>query len=129
MTVLEWEAYILQKTNVRKRVVLPWRTVRYTLYASPMALFRLESGGIVFTVRGRFETYEKEYPDAVFPSRLSELFTDIAHPEKLPEHVLKSMTDYAYRACASTVPAPHAVSPTLSDDSYAGIEARLRKST
>lgn len=119
----ELEKYLISKPNVIKCSIPGWKYIRYTVYDLAFATLESKNNDIILTVWGRYETYEKEYPDIVVPSVNNEPrhFTSILLSKgDVPDHVIKSLIDNSYKTRLRTV-----VMPRLSGHGREDIPYRL----
>lgn len=126
MTPDKLEEYLLGKPNVRKRIIPEWNYIRYTVLDTPFASVAQTEKGVVLTVLGRFEQYEREYPSAVMPAVNNEprFYSSVLLSEgSVPDRVIKAMADYSYDRIVKSVPMPELSESGCDDIPYVGISS------
>ena len=124
MDVKAIEKYILSHENVRKKAIKSLNYVRYTVYDTMFAAFSDTKKGVVLTVFGRFEQYERDYTGIVVPSVDNDprLYSSVYLSKgDLPDHVIKSMIDYSYMRKLKSIPAPYTPVHKFENIPYCGV--------
>ena len=125
MNVKTIEEYILSHENVKKKAIKNLNYVRYTVYDSMFAAFSDTKKGIILTIFGRFEQYERDYAGIVVPSvdNDARLYSSVylEKESSLPEHVIKSMIDYSFTHKLKSVPVPYTPVHKFENIPYCGV--------
>ena len=118
------EEYILSKESAKKKAIPSLNYVRYTIYDTMFAAFSETRKGVILTVWGRFEQYERDFPGIVVPSvdndpnRYTSIYVE---NESLPEHVIKSLIDYSFIQKLKSVPMPYTPVHKFENIPYCGV--------
>ena len=123
MTAKEWESYIMEHDNARRREIPEWKYIRYTVFETLFASIRAQKEKLILTVWGKFPQYESAYSTAIGAAQAHEPlhYTDIILDNSVPEHVIKSMIDSSYREKLFGIIAPKAASGDYNHVPYSGV--------
>ena len=124
MTPIEIEKYILEKPNACKTQILRKRYIRYTVCGMLFAGLRENKNDACLTVYGRYAHYEETYAHRIFSAQGYAIpkYTDIRLScDSVPNHVLKSMIDYAYKLRMEEIALPQSKDADGSAIPYCGV--------